>query len=212
MKSLVSFFLLALLAIPATVQAQGSSKNEIPYAEIFAGYSYLNANMNGFNESRQHLNGWKLALSTPLKPYFSLDYEVSGNYAHMMLPISLLDQEIFGLPQKVKAAVKDYTVFFGPRVSHGPFFAHAMIGGDCLLGKALGESESEWSLSGAFGGGIQIPVTKLVSFRGSLDYELAKHSLLGSPTQLAGSYEFTPSLMENNFRVSAGLIFNIRKK
>jgi hypothetical protein len=218
MKSLSAVVLLSLLAVPFTAQAEEPSNRQVPYAEIFLGYSYLNADIYGLSNSRQNVHGWKLALSTPLKPYFSLDYEASGNYVNIGVPSSTFIGVFLGadpvseLPKTVNTAVGNYTVFFGPRISYRSIFAHAMIGGDCLLGRSLGISKSEWSLAGALGGGIQFPVTKLISFRFSLDYELAKHDVFRTLPQYAGSYQYVPSLTQNNFRESAGVVFNLGKK
>jgi hypothetical protein len=207
---IIHAFLITTIFAAASAFAGGQEPPEqnTPYAEILVGYSYLNADLYGLSTTRQSLHGWKLALSTPLKPYFSLDYEVSGNYQEVRVPTN----PDFDLPPIYDMIVRDYTIFFGPRISHGPFFAHAMIGGDCLSGRAFDESDTEWSLAGALGGGVQLPMTKLLSFRFSVDYELSKHELFGTPTQQFGWYEFSPSTIQNNLRGTVGVVFNIPRK
>jgi hypothetical protein len=204
MKSISALMLFVLLGIPAITSAKDK---QIPYAEIFGGYSYLNGDIYGLSSDRQHMPGWKVALSTPLNSFLALDYEVAGNYK----AIPYATDPDLELPPTVDMAVRNYTIFFGPRISHGPLFAHFMIGGDCMIGRTLGISESQWSLAGAFGGGIQIPATKLLSFRISADYELAKHDLFGYPEKHAGSYVYYQEQLQKNLRLSAGIVFNIGK-
>jgi len=178
---------------------------QVPYAEIFLGYSYLNADLPGLSSDRQHTNGWQVSLSTPLNRWFALDYDVSGNYT----TADYATGGEFGLPPTINMDVRDYSLFFGPRVNYGPLFVHAMIGGDCLQGRALGYSEFEWSPAGAFGGGAQFSISRRFSIRTAADYIIAKHDLFGSPVYQEGEYQYSPSLMQNNFRVSAGIVVKL---
>jgi hypothetical protein len=75
----------------------------------------------------------------------------------------------------------------------------------------MGESASEWGLTGAFGGGIQVPATTLFSFRVAADYELSRHDMFDQPMQYVGGYGYTKSRLQNNLLVSAGVVSNVRR-
>jgi len=205
MRIFCAGFLSIIFAASAMAQTQGASVQQVPYAEIFLGYSYLSADWVGLSSDRQNTNGWQVSLSTPMNRYFALDYDVSGNYA----TVDYATGGAYGLPPTVDMAVRDYSIFFGPRINYGPLFVHAMIGGDCLLGRTLGYSESEWSLAGAFGGGAQFSISKRFAFRASADYTLTKHDIFGNPVYQEGDYQYYPSLTQNNFRLTAGLVIKL---
>lgn len=102
------------------------------------------------------------------------------------------------LPPTVTVRVRDYSYLAGPRFNLRPLFVHALIGGDHLSGSGLGLSASQDGLAGAFGGGAEVPVGRLISFRASADYVFTRHNILGGP-----------SVTQNNFRVSAGIVFRL---
>jgi hypothetical protein len=208
MRIFCAGFLSIIFAASAMAQTQAASIQQVPYAEIFLGYSYLNGDWRGLSPDRQNTHGWQVSLSTPLNRYFALDYDVSGNYTTM-------DVETggeLGLPPTIDMDVRDYSFLFGPRINYGPLFVHALVGGDCLQGRALGFSDLEWSWAGGFGGGAQFSISRRFSLRATADYILTKHEIFGSPVYQEGEYQYYPSLMENNFRLTAGLVIKLGSK
>ena len=67
----------------------------------------------------------------------------------------------------------------GPRFNFAKgVFAHALIGMDRLQGNLAGVgSASQNGFAAAFGGGIQLHVTRIVSFRTSADYVMTWHNI-----------------------------------
>ncbi len=66
-----ALLVVCVLAIPAVVAAQETSK-----ADIFGGYSYLRVNPSGVNA-----NGWEAALTGNFTEHFGITADLSGNYA-----------------------------------------------------------------------------------------------------------------------------------
>jgi hypothetical protein len=154
-------------------------------ADLFGGYSYLNIDTNALT-SRQNANGWETSLSGNFNKWFAVEGAVSGYYK---------SYDILG----INVSVQDYSYVAGPRLNFKPLFIHALLGGDHLSAGALGASVSQDGLAGAFGGGVQYRASGPWSFRASADYALSRHNVLG------GS-----SVTQNNFRVSAGIVYSFR--
>lgn len=163
---------------------------DVPRAEVFGGYSYLNVDTNGLSP-RQSANGWEASVTGNFNRWFGVEGDFSGYYK--IYPVNLF---IVNLPLSFNVNVSDYGFLGGPRVSFGPAFAHALIGGDHLTGSALGFSASQDSLAGAFGGGVEFPMSGRWAVRASADYVFTRHNILGGP-----------SFTQNNVRVSAGIVF-----
>lgn len=169
----------------------------VPAAEIFVGYSYLNFNA-GLTTSRQSANGWDASVSGNFNRWFALELDVSGYYKNY----SYYTGNALGLPNVITISYyRDYSYLAGPRFNYGPVFVHALFGGDRLSGSALGTSAAQTGFAGALGGGIQLPINDLCAFRVGVDYAFANHNFLG------GS-----SVTNNNFRASAGIVFNLGNK
>ena len=233
MKSLLSIAMLAvpvLLCAPVAAVAR-ESEPELPIVEFFVGYSHLNADFHGLDnddqgystgDKRRNAPGWKSGVSLPITRNLSIDVEGAGNYRNTAFTeeMKLGNNQI--LTMRTDVLLSSYTVFFGPRLHLGPVFMRAMFGGDCLHYRTAETpnlksiSDSEWSMAGSFGGGVRLPISKLMSFQAGLDYEIARHGILGNPptAQVTGSnadihYRL---LMQNNLRISAGIVFNIFRK
>jgi hypothetical protein len=208
-KSLMTLFLCFVTA-SALAQTQEKPIRPLPYAEIFLGYSFANVDTNGLTPDRQNANGWDIALTTPLNQYVAIDYDVAGYYK----TYSYSTGGIAGLPATVDLKDRDYAIFAGPRITYGPLFAHAMIGGDRISGNILGYTAAQWSIAGALGGGLQIPAGNRISFRATADYIISRHDFFGGgPSQTLGNLAFSPSgLTQNNIRVSAGIVFNVGRR
>ena len=224
MKKLLPLVALVLFALPAVAQERTA-------VELFMGYSHLNADLYGFNtdiatgfslgDERRNAPGWKGGASIPINDNLSIDVEGAGNYKKMDISVS---SDYYGttITTRADVLVSDYTVFVDPRVNLGIFYLRAMFGGDFLHYKTAeipmsgNVTDSEWSMAGSFGGGVKVPMTRRLSFRAGLDYEISRHNLFGMPPTLTGDLnEITAHyrlLTQNNFSVSAGIVYNLFKK
>jgi hypothetical protein len=150
--------------------------------ELFGGYSYLNADMNGL-DSRQSVHGWNASVSTNVNPWFAAEFDVAGYY-----------KTVSGILYQA------YSYAAGPRVNFRPVFVHALFGGDRSSFGSSGISVSQNSFAGMLGGGVQVPLTHGLAFRGSVDYVFSRHNIFKvlNPS--------LPSVTQNNIRASAGIV------
>jgi len=174
------------LVVGAVLVLCGSAfGQEVPRAEVFGGYSYLNIDTNGLS-SRQSANGWEASISGNFNNWFGVEGDVAGYY-----------KTIAG------GSVRDYSYAGGPRFNYRQLasvtiFGHALLGGDHLTGSFAGLSASQDSFASAFGGGVQWKVAPQWAVRASGDYVLTHHNIFGS----AGS-----SFTQSNFRASVGIVY-----
>jgi hypothetical protein len=143
----------ALFASPSAALPAG------PKADVFLGYSRLNANT--FYPNVGGLNGWTGAMHVKLKkPFLGVEADVAQ----------------FGLGASATVP-KTTTVMAGPRLTVGAMgfhvFAHGLAGGE--------HSSSSTGISGgalvyALGGGLDVPIAPFFSWRVAGDY-------LSAPTQ-----------------------------
>ena len=156
----------------------------LPSAEVFGGYSYLNVDTNGLS-SRQSANGWEASVAGNVNRWFGVEGDFAGYY-----------KNILGV------SVRDYSYTGGPRFNYrkmrsATIFAHALVGGDHLTGSFAGASlGSQDGFAAAFGGGFEWKVAARWAVRGSSDYVLTRHNIFG------GS-----SFTQNNFRASVGIVY-----
>jgi opacity protein-like surface antigen len=218
MRHLLFAVAASLILAAATASAQEPPVDQLPQAELFVGYSHLGADFYGLGSERLNAPGWKGGASIPVNSRLSIDMEGAGNY--LKTGVQLRNPSPGGAGESADVLVSDYTVFIGPRVNFGPVFLRAMFGGDCLYYKTAegwdmeSVHDSEWSVAGAFGGGVKIPVSRLVSFQASVDYEVARHNIFGATPAVSGdgaNIHYRMS-MQNNLRFSAGVVFNIFKR
>jgi len=66
--------LLVLFACSSLATAQ------LPKANLFLGYSYQNADLNGNGSDRSNLNGWEGTLEGKFLPFIGLVLDFSGHY------------------------------------------------------------------------------------------------------------------------------------
>jgi hypothetical protein len=159
----------------------------VPRAEVFAGYSYLNFDTRGFTTSRLNLNGWEASAAFNVNSWIGAEADFSGHYKGDCAGVAGL-------------TCKDLSFMGGPRFTYRQkritAFAHALFGGDngTLAYSRASLSDTPFSLAG--GGGIDVAVTPHISLRvGQVDYFLTRHlSAQGVPRQ-------------NNIRASAGVVF-----
>ena len=189
----LSFF--AALILCSFVRAQ-----DVPRGEIFGGYSYLNVDyQSGVASSspipRQSANGWDVSPSFNINRWFAVEGDVAGHYKN---------PQILG----VTVNFHDYSFTGGPRFNYRgrstTGFFHTLVGGDNLHGSISGfGSASQNSIAFIVGGGVvqQFRPSSHWAVRGSGDYVLTRHNIANA---LGNS---TPSLTQNNFRASVGIVY-----
>jgi hypothetical protein len=183
---------------PSPAPPPRSFEPAIPAAEIFIGYSYLNFGTNGLTNSRRSANGWEASVSGNFNQWLAVELDISGYYKNY----NYYTGNAYGFPNIITVSYyRDYSYLAGPRLNYGPVFVHALFGGDRLSGSALGTSAAQTGFAGALGGGTQFPMGDRCAFRVSADYVFSEHNILGGA-----------SATRNNFRASAGIVFNLGNK
>jgi hypothetical protein len=167
------------------VDDHSPESSETPAVEIFGGYSFLNADINGYKNSRQISNGWETSISVNFDSHAAIELDMSGYY-----------KKYYGY-----LTVSNHAFLAGPRLNYGPVYGHALIGGDSLSEHMSGFSATEMALAMALGAGIQVPINSLLSFRGGVDYAPSWHS------RSDGS-----AATQFNFRFSAGIVFKFGRR
>jgi hypothetical protein len=189
------FFLLVCFAIPAFAQ------QSTPRAEVFGGYSYLDADTNNL-VPRQGLNGWEVSFSGNVNRWFAVEAAGSGYYKSYLIPVPpcVIDSL---LECTLSARVSDYAFVAGPRLNYRPVFIHALFGVDRLTGSLSGLvgvlspiSASQDSFAGAIGGGVEQPIAHHLAIEASVDYAFSRHNIFGGP-----------AVTQNNVRLAGGLVY-----
>jgi hypothetical protein len=158
---------------------------QIPSANVFFGYSYLNADTNG--SGRLNVHGWDASAEGKILPFIGIVGDVSRHYSDQVVcviapPVSC--------PPSLNGKLDSY--LFGPRVSVSiggvrPF-AHALFG--VAHTDTSGSFLSDTAFATAIGGGADFRLIPLLAWRAQVDFLQTK---LLSNTQ-------------NNVRVSTGLV------
>jgi hypothetical protein len=152
---------------------------------VFGGYSFTSIDTNGL-DSRQSANGWEASVATRLMGPWAVEADFGGYYKTI---------DAAGTPLKLT----DYSFLAGPRYNLPKgAFAHALLGLDRLQGSVAGAgSASQNGFAAAFGGGWQVHVTHMVSFRTSGDYVMTRHNIFNGGN----------AVTQNNFRIAVGPVF-----
>lgn len=98
---------------------------DIPKAEVFAGYSYLNVDGN----PRQSANGWEVSASGNLNRWLAIETDVSGYY------------KSFDFAGATVLRFQEYGLAAGPRFNFRPVFVHALAGAAFEHTNFLGSTE-----------------------------------------------------------------------
>ena len=193
-----------------------ASAQEFPRFEVGADYSFIRFNPNAAYTNGHSLNGGGGTLVVNINEYLGIKMDLQG-YQSNTSTFSIPANPVFpgGATGKVSGDVFTYT--FGPQIkvrAHGiqPFghllfgaahsnvYANAFkqicqpIAGTCSFTK----SPAEDGFALIFGGGVDIPLGHVISFRpAEADYILTHFT-----NQFANSNQ-------NNFRYSAGLVFSL---
>ena len=156
--------LLLLLVCEGVLHAQ------VPKANIFLGYSYLNADLN--TSARSNLNGWDGSVEGKILPFIGIVGDFSGHYGTVSRGFVCPSIANVGCPSTVNA--KFHTALFGPRVSASfggvrPF-AHLLVGAGITSESGGGASTSDTSLATAVGGGADFRIAPIIGWRLQADY------------------------------------------
>ena len=188
---------------------------EFPKADVGFDYSYARYAPNPAGTSGHSLNGGGGTLVLNLSQYLGIKMDLQGygsNTSTFIVPISR------NFPSGAIANVQGnlFTYLFGPQIKirapHFQPFVHALFGGahsnvyanafKTICRPALGACAFSTAPSGnafamAFGGGVDIPVGKVVSIRpAEIDYLFTDFT-----NQFNNSHQ-------NNFRYSGGINFS----
>jgi opacity protein-like surface antigen len=180
-----------------SVLAVCSFAQDVPKAEIFGGYSYLNADIRETvpfqtnPKDRISLNGWNAALTGYMNRYFGITADFSGHYGSPEISGSTLDTKI-------------YNFMFGPQLAfrseRATIFGRALFGGsqvkadNPIIGNVVDDTSFAWGV----GGGIDFGISPTFAIRpAQFDYIWSKVKPTGLPD---------PDQAQNNFRYSAGVV------
>jgi hypothetical protein len=171
-------FIVSLLCIVAGL----ASAQDVPRGEIFAGYSYINADTSGLT-SRLDMNGADFSFVENFNQRGGIETNFSTYYKYL---------NIGG----TGVSLRDFNILFGPRLHYKWAFVHALVGLDDFGGSALGGSSTNGAFGAAIGGGAVFKITKRIGLEGGGDYLVTRHNLLG------GS-----AITQNHGRAIAGIVF-----
>jgi Outer membrane protein beta-barrel domain len=200
----------AILLLGMTAWAQ-----EFPRVELGGDYSFARFSPNAAYTQGHSLNGGGGSVTVNINEYLGLQMDLQGYQATtngFTIPAGLSFPG--GASGKVSGDL--FTYLFGPQIkirAHGLHpFAHVLFGAahsnvyadafkqicqPIVGGCAFKTSPAEDAFAMAFGGGVDIPIGHVVSFRpAEIDYLLTRFT-----NQFANSNQ-------NNFRYSAGLVFS----
>ena len=203
----VTFGAMLFLGLAAVAQ-------EFPRVEVGADYSYVRYAPSASYTKGHSLNGGGGSATFNLTSYLGIKMDLQG-FKSNTTGFNIAPNSTFpsGLNGNVQGNL--FTYLFGPQVKvrlHGlhPYGqllfggAHSNVYGNAF--KTLCQPVTPCSLSGApasntfameFGGGLDIPITKTISFKpAEIDYLLTRFS-----NPLSGRNN------QSNFRYSAGVIF-----
>lgn len=208
-KAIQLGLVLMLLALTAAAQ-------EFPRYELGFDYSFVRFAPNAAYTQGHSLNGGGGSFVVNINEYLGIKADLQG-YGSNTNNFNIPSNPVFpgGATGKVSGNLFTYT--FGPQIkvrAHGLHpFVHLLLGaahsnvyanafkqicqpvaGNCSFSKAPAEN----AFAMAFGGGIDIPLGNVVAFRpAEVDYLLTHFT-----NQFANSNQ-------NNFRYSAGIVFNL---
>lgn len=155
----------------------------VPRMEVFGGFSYLNAGTSALT-ARQNVVGFEGSVSINLNRWVGGEANFSGYY------------KTITIVNVATVAFRDYSAMAGPRINMHKAFFHALVGIDHLVGSTnfYGvSSASDNTLAGAAGGGVQWNMTRQLALRTSADYVMSRFG----------------GVMQNNFRVTLGIVFEV---
>ena len=161
-------------------------EENVPRLEAFGGFSFMNAG-TGALANRQSVGGFESSVAYNVNHWLAAEGSVNGYYK----TINIIGEGTFGF--------HDYLLAAGPRLTVRKVFVHGLIGMDHLANNiyfdGLGPSPSNNALAVELGGGVQWKVARHFGVRTSADYVLSEFE----------------GYIQSNFRVTAGVVFDLGK-
>jgi hypothetical protein len=195
---------LALIVFALAFVGAATRADESPRFEVFGGYSYGQLNpggrlAGGNNAEGQHfaLSGWHVAGQTKVFKCVGLVLDLSG-YA------GTSDVDLLAVHSRYNGFLA------GPQINIRKFgrfniFGHGLVGVArervFLKTGSTTDDNKITRLAGAFGGGVDMGITKHVAIRAfEADYLLSSFPSINSLGQSAGAHQ-------SNVRVSTGIVY-----
>jgi len=171
---------------PITPSTNESPTSKLSDGDVFFGFSYASADFNGLIP-RQNMIGFESSSAVAFKKWTNTKLSAEGTA-----------NGFYDTQNTYWASLHNYTFAGGLRVDSGPVFVHCLVGVSHLTASstAYDISLSQNALAMIIGGGFQVKVAGPLAFRTSVDYVMTRHDVFAPDTQ-------------NNFRISAGLVFRI---
>ncbi|MFP5265215.1 MAG: outer membrane beta-barrel protein [Blastocatellia bacterium] len=158
----------ALILLPAQTFAQ-----EVPHAEVFAGYSYFRPDGGG------NLHGWDASVAVNVNRWLGVVSDFSGHYGSQSLRTEILNDNFPGtISIRANSETNVHTILFGPQISYRGKrkltpFAHALFGASRLGARAtvrfadafVDSSISDIGFAAAVGGGVDMSLSDSVAVR-----------------------------------------------
>jgi opacity protein-like surface antigen len=158
---------------------------ETPKVEIFGGYTYANADFTGAGLKNTSFNGWDAAFTGNLNRWLGVVADFGGHYgsSNISVPVPVGTCPPVCLPA-ISVDSTAHEFLSGPRVSYRTEkitpFAHILLGAEHVTASAavalpapapsINISASQTGFAVAFGGGLDLNLTKRIAWRNQADY------------------------------------------
>jgi hypothetical protein len=183
----------AALAAVFLSLAGGASAQNLNSSNVFAGYSFLGANL--FSGQHADLNGWNISAEKKYLPFFGVVGDVGGLYSSKDLPGSSTCSAS-STTCLVHSSVSEYTFDLGIRGSYAAKtvrpFAEALFGEVHTTEQGPGLSNTNNGFDAILGAGLDCRVSRLLGCRVDVDY------------LVTGNF----AVRHNSIRASTGLVFH----
>jgi opacity protein-like surface antigen len=206
-----------ILCLPVFGMAQSRESSDVPSrGTVFGGYSLLHTNNNlnfssDFTSSTSNFNGWEGQGTFNFARHLGVTADFTGNSSQ----IAGISFAGFG----VGARQHIYQYLFGPTVSanfgKSSVFAHALFGmahqslgagvSVPIIGGASVPLESSNAFAMAFGGGVDIGITRNFAVRAAqIDFVRTNFNSLDA---IASGFGASPNDTQNSLRYSGGVVW-----
>lgn len=209
----------AILCLPLLSMAQSQETSEVPSrGSIYGGYSLLHTNNNfsnnfssDFINSSNNFNGWEGQGTFNFTRHFGVTADFTGN-SNQLAGVSFAGFSV-GARQHI------YEFLFGPTVStnfgKSSVFAHALFGAAHsslgagvsvpILGGLSAPIDSSNAFAMAFGGGVDIGITRSFAIRAAqIDFVRTNFNSIDA---LASGLSTNTGNTQNSFRYSGGVVW-----
>ena len=163
---------------------------DVPLAEVYGGYTYVRVNpLSDWNADDMNTNGWDASVTFNGNNWIGFVADFGGNYGTLMY------KDI-----NAWADVSIHSIMFGPKITirRGKIspFVQALFGYARLKAKEAGDEYTENDFAMAFGGGVDVNLSKMISVRPvQVDYFGVKDGFSGD--------------FINSFKYSAGIVLKL---